>query len=153
MLAGEEARPFHCCNLKLSFVDVDVFLISEETRTQEKGDGELETFWRLGFSHFYVAWQGRRNSLLSDNGIHCTIYPYAYVNGKCCNLQAFHFTEVKPVKKKCFVAHVQSADRYGIVAPVSERADASSLSELFSYRMKWCDLEHSSALLQRGKTL
>ena len=90
---------------------------------------------------------------MSDNSIHCTIYPYAYVNGKCHNLQAFHFTEVKSVKKKCFVAQVQSADRYGIVAPVSERADASSLSELFSYQMKWCELEHSSALLQCENTM
>lgn len=90
---------------------------------------------------------------MSDNSIHCTIYPYTYVNGKCPNLQAFHFTEVKPVKKKCFVAQVQSADRYGIVAPVSERADASSLSELFSYQIKQRDLEHSSAFLQCENTM
>lgn len=89
---------------------------------------------------------------MSDNSIHCTIYPYAYVNGKYHNLQAFHFTEVKPVKKKRFVAQVQSADRYGTVAPVSERADASSPSGLFSYQIKWCDLEHSSALLQCENT-
>lgn len=60
---------------------------------------------------------------------------------------------MKPVKKKCSVAQVQSADRYWIVAPVSERADASLLSELFSYQIKWYDLEHSSALLQCENTM
>jgi len=40
MLAGEEARPFHCCNFKLSFVDVDVLLISEEMRTPKKMEME-----------------------------------------------------------------------------------------------------------------
>jgi len=39
------------------------------------------------------------------------------------------------------------------VAPVSETADASSLSELFSHQIKRCDPEHSSALLQRENTM
>lgn len=59
---------------------------------------------------------------------------------------------MKPVKKKCFVAQVWSADRYGIVAPALERADVSPLRELFSYQIKGCDLEHSSALLQCENT-
>lgn len=37
--------------------------------------------------------------------------------------------------------------------PQFQRADASSLSELFSYQMKYCDLEHSSALLQCENTM
>lgn len=52
--------------------------------------------------------------------------------GKWHNSQPFCFTEVKPVKQKCSVGQAQSADRYGIMAPVPEGAGASSLSELFS---------------------
>lgn len=39
------------------------------------------------------------------------------------------------------------------MAPVSEKDDASGLSELFSYQIKSCDLEHSSALLHCEHTV
>lgn len=113
---------------------------------KEKGDGELETFWKLGFSHFYVACQGRSNSLLSDNSIHCTVHPYTYVNGKCHNLQAFNFAEVNPVNKKS-----HSSPKCWSVWDCG-----SSFREswcFFEGKIKWYNLEHGRALLHCGNTM